>query len=76
MSTHVQVPRKIYAKQRPIRAVTRFYRLLDSGAIRTPDAKFAGSVAINTVAFEYQVPAQTVWRWIREYADYGPLKFL
>jgi hypothetical protein len=75
MTTHVLIPRNVYARQRPIRAVTRFYGLLDSGVIHAPESKFGGSVAINTVAFEYNVPAQTVWRWIRDYVDYGPLKF-
>lgn len=75
MSTLIRVPRNLYAKQRPIRAVTRFYRLLDSGAIHTRDSSFGGNVAINTVAFEFKVPAQTVWRWIRDYADFGSLRF-
>lgn len=66
MTIHVRVPKNWYAKQRPERAVTRFYRLLDSGAIHVRGGEYAGPVAVNTVAEEFRVSAQTLWRWIRE----------
>lgn len=69
MTIHVRVPKNWYPRQRPVRAVRRFYRLLDSGVIRARDGQYAGQIAINTVAEEFRVSAQTVWRWIREGMD-------
>lgn len=66
MTVHVRFPKNWYAKQRPVRAATRFYTLLDSGAIRPREGQYAGQIALNTVADEFHVSAQTVWRWIRE----------
>lgn len=68
MSPRVKIPRGLKAKPLNVRAVTRFYRLLDSGAIRNRDESYAGQVAANTVATEFNVTREVLWRWIREHA--------
>ncbi len=68
VSPHVKIPRGLFPKPLNVRAVTRFYRLLDSGAIRNRDASYGGQVAASTVAKEFNVPREVIWRWIREHA--------
>jgi len=74
VSPHVRIPRGLFPKPLNVRAVTRFYRLLDSGAIRNRDASYAGQVAANTVATEFNVPRDVIWRWIREHAAQGAVQ--
>jgi|GEM_PF-3051948 len=74
MTPRVRIPRDFFPKPLPQRAVTRFYKLLDSGTLRNRDASYAGPVAAQTVAQEFNVPRETLWRWIREYADQRDLK--
>ena len=76
MMLHVRIPKQLYLRQRPVRAAARFYRLLDSGSIRVRANDYAGRVALNTVAEEFGVPAQTMWRWIREYTDANVCAFV
>lgn len=76
MTIHVRVPRNLYVRQRPVRAAERFYRLLDSGAIRVQQGEYAGPVALNTVAQEFGVSAQTAWGWIREFTEVSALVFV
>lgn len=76
MPVHVRVPGDMYVRQRPVRAAERFYKLLDSGALRVQQGEYAGSVALNTVAQEFGVSAQTVWSWIREYTEVNALVFV
>lgn len=45
-------------------AVTQFYALLDSGTARSSSG-YPGLVALNTVAHQFDVSTDTLWRWIR-----------
>lgn len=76
MTIHVRVPRNLYLRQRPVRAAERFYRLLDSGAIRVQRGEYAGAVALNTVAEEFGVSAGTAWSWIREFTEVNARVFV
>ena len=67
-----RIPRHFTGRPLPERAVARFYRLLDSGALTSGDSGFAGGEAANQVAAEFSVPAATVWQWVRERAGSAP----
>lgn len=74
VSAHVRIPRDFNAKPIPVRAVARFYRLLDSGAIQNRGEGYAGELAAKKVAEEFNVSSEMVWRWVREHVEQNSKK--
>ena len=69
MIDRVRIPRDLHAKPLHERAVTRYYRLLDTGVVRQDKTTYGGQDAAEAVAQEFNVPCAMVWRWVREHAD-------
>lgn len=68
MNPIIRFPRSL-PKPLPERAVTRFYRLLDTGVVGHRDKTYGGQEAALSVAREFNVPPTMVWRWVREHAE-------